>query len=97
MVSKNVAINIGIANLFTDADVQSDYIISREVDLPLLEVLLMFLILRKLLRLLKHTCDLVVKSNKGSTRTLIPAIVTDINNGVSDPMVTNDVPGFSDN
>jgi hypothetical protein len=26
MVSKNVAINIGIANLFTDADVQSDYI-----------------------------------------------------------------------
>jgi hypothetical protein len=25
MVSKNVAINIGIANLFTDADVQSDY------------------------------------------------------------------------
>jgi hypothetical protein len=54
MVSKNVAINIGIANLFTDADVQSDYIISREVDLPLLEVLLMFLILRKLLRLLKH-------------------------------------------
>jgi hypothetical protein len=30
MVSKNVAINIGIANLFTDADVQSDYIISRE-------------------------------------------------------------------
>jgi hypothetical protein len=54
MVSKNVAINIGIANLFTDADVQSDYIISREVGLPLLEVLLMFLILRKLLRLLKH-------------------------------------------
>jgi hypothetical protein len=45
--------------------------------------------------------DLVVKSNKGSTRTLIPAIVTDINKstGVSDPMVTsgNDVPGFSDN
>jgi hypothetical protein len=39
---------------------------------------------------------LVVKSNKGSTRTLIPAIVTDINKstGVSDPMVTgNDVPG----
>jgi hypothetical protein len=33
MVSKNVAINIGIANLFTDADVQSDYIISREVGL----------------------------------------------------------------
>jgi hypothetical protein len=30
---------------------------------------------------------LVVKSNKGSTRTLIPAIVTDINKstGVSDP------------
>jgi hypothetical protein len=54
MVSKNVAINIGIANLFTDADVQSDYIISRESRyLPLLEVLLMFLILRKL-RLLKH-------------------------------------------
>jgi hypothetical protein len=52
MVSKNVAINIGIANLFTDADVQSDYIIS-ESRVPLLEVLLMFLILR-LLRLLKH-------------------------------------------
>jgi hypothetical protein len=33
--------------------------------------------------------DLVVKSNKGSTRTLIPAIVTDIKStGVSDPMVT---------
>jgi hypothetical protein len=33
---------------------------------------------------------LVVKSNKGSTRTLIPAIVTDINKstGVSDPMVS---------
>jgi hypothetical protein len=30
MVSKNVAINIGIANLFTDADVQSDYIISEK-------------------------------------------------------------------
>jgi hypothetical protein len=29
MVSKNVAINIGIANLFTDADVQSDYIIQK--------------------------------------------------------------------
>jgi hypothetical protein len=29
MVSKNVAINIGIANLFTDADVQSDYIPER--------------------------------------------------------------------
>jgi hypothetical protein len=42
---------------------------------------------------------LVVKSNKGSTRTLIPAIVTDINKstGVSDPMVNDDVPGFSDN
>jgi hypothetical protein len=54
MVSKNV-VNIGIANLFTDADVQSDYIISEKVGyLPLLEVLLMFLILRKLLRLLKH-------------------------------------------
>jgi hypothetical protein len=40
MVSKNVAINIGIANLFTDADVQSDYIISEKVGyLPLLEVL----------------------------------------------------------
>jgi hypothetical protein len=47
MVSKNVAINIGIANLFTDADVQSDYIIPEKVGyLPLLEVLLMFLILR---------------------------------------------------
>jgi hypothetical protein len=54
MVSKNVAINIGIANLFTDADVQSDYIISEKVGYLLLEVLLMFLILRKLLRLLKH-------------------------------------------
>jgi hypothetical protein len=54
MVSKNVAINIGIANLFTDADVQSDYIISRESRyLPLLEVLLMFLILRKLLLVAK--------------------------------------------
>jgi hypothetical protein len=53
MVSKNVAINIGIANLFTDADVQSDYNFQRGY-LPLLEVLLMFLILRKLLRLLKH-------------------------------------------
>jgi hypothetical protein len=52
MVSKNVAINIGIANLFTDADVQSDYIISEKVGyLPLLEVLMF---LRKLLRLLKH-------------------------------------------
>jgi hypothetical protein len=30
MVSKNVA-NIGIANLFTDADVQSDYIIPEKV------------------------------------------------------------------
>jgi hypothetical protein len=40
MVSKNVAINIGIANLFTDADVQSDYIIPEKVGyLPLLEVL----------------------------------------------------------
>jgi hypothetical protein len=55
MVSKNVAINIGIANLFTDADVQSDYIISRESRvLATAGVLLMFLILRKLLRLLKH-------------------------------------------
>jgi hypothetical protein len=36
---------------------------------------------------------LVVKSNKGSTRTLIPAIVTDINKstGVSDPMVTSEM------
>jgi hypothetical protein len=35
---------------------------------------------------------LVVKSNKGSTRTLIP-IVTDINKstGVSDPMVTSEM------
>jgi hypothetical protein len=31
MVSKNVAINIGIANLFTDADVQSDHIIPEKV------------------------------------------------------------------
>jgi hypothetical protein len=55
MVSKNVAINIGIANLFTDADVQSDYIISRESRvLATAGVLLMFLILRKLLRLLKR-------------------------------------------
>jgi hypothetical protein len=52
MVSKNVAINIGIANLFTDADVQSVYNF-REKVVPL-GVLLMFLILRKLLRLLKH-------------------------------------------
>jgi hypothetical protein len=35
---------------------------------------------------------LVVKSNKGSTRTLIPAIVTDIKStGVSDPMVTSEM------
>jgi hypothetical protein len=54
MVSKNVAINIGIANLFTD-DVQSDYIISRESRvLATAGGALMFLILRKLLRLLKH-------------------------------------------
>jgi hypothetical protein len=52
MVSKNVAINIGIANLFTDADVQSDYIISRE-SRATAGGALMFLILRKL-RLLKH-------------------------------------------
>jgi hypothetical protein len=49
MVSKNVAINIGIANLFTDADVQSDYIISRESRvLATAGGALMFLILRKL-------------------------------------------------
>jgi hypothetical protein len=54
MVSKNVAINIGIANLFTDADVQSDYIISRESRFATAGGALMFLILRKLLRLLKH-------------------------------------------
>jgi hypothetical protein len=52
MVSKNVAINIGIANLFTDADVQSDYIISRESRVPTAGGALMFI--RKLLRLLKH-------------------------------------------
>jgi hypothetical protein len=33
--------------------------------------------------------DLVVKSNKGSTRTLIPAIVINKSTGVSDPMVTS--------
>jgi hypothetical protein len=38
MVSKNVAINIGIANLFTDADVQRVLYNFREVEiyLPLL-------------------------------------------------------------
>jgi hypothetical protein len=39
----------------------------------------MFLILRVLQHLVTYlNSDLVVKSNKGSTRTLIPAIVTDI-------------------
>jgi hypothetical protein len=96
MVSKNVAINIGIANLFTDADVQSDYIFPERVGyLPLLEC---FDVLNIKEASVAKTpsyvtylnSDLVVKSNKGSTRTLIPAIVTDINKstGVSDPMVT---------
>jgi hypothetical protein len=35
--------------------------------------------------------DLVVKSNKVPTRTLIPAIVTDKSTGVSDPMVTSEM------
>jgi hypothetical protein len=106
MVSKNVAINIGIANLFTDADVQSDYIISRESRV-LATAGGAFDVLKEAFSVAKTpsyvtylNSDLVVKSNKGSTRTLIPAIVTDINKstGVSDPMVTgNDVPGFSDN
>jgi hypothetical protein len=67
MVSKNVAINIGIANLFTDADVQSDYIRKK---VTLLEVLLMFLILKassvaKTPSYVTYlNSDLVVKSTK---------------------------------
>jgi hypothetical protein len=54
MVSKNVANKYCIANLFIDADVQSDYIISRESRyLPLLEVLFDVLILSEFW-LLKH-------------------------------------------
>jgi hypothetical protein len=54
MVSKNVAINIGIANLFTDADVQS-YIISEKVGiLATAGGAFDVLNIGKLLRLLKH-------------------------------------------
>jgi hypothetical protein len=52
MVSKNV--NIGIANLFTDADVQSDYIISEKVGFATAGGAFDVLNIRKLLRLLKH-------------------------------------------
>jgi hypothetical protein len=52
MVSKNVAINIGIANLFTDADVQSDYIISEKWVLATAGGAFDVLNIRK--RLLKH-------------------------------------------
>jgi hypothetical protein len=93
MVSKNVAINIGIANLFTDADVQSDYIISRESRvLATAGGAFDVLNIKEASSVAKTpyvtylNSDLVVKSNKGSTRTLIPAIVTDINKstGVSE-------------
>jgi hypothetical protein len=100
MVSKNVAINIGIANLFTDADVQSDYIISRESRVLTAGGAFDVLNIKEASSVAKTpsyvtylNSDLVVKSNKGSTRTLIPAIVTDINKstGVSDPMVTSEM------
>jgi hypothetical protein len=98
MVSKNVAINIGIANLFTDADVQSDYIIPEVGYLPLGGAFDVLNIkeassVAKTPYVTYLNSDLVVKSNKGSTRTLIPAIVTDINKstGVSDPMVTSEM------
>jgi hypothetical protein len=102
MVSKNVAINIGIANLFTDADVQSDYIISEKVgyftaggafDVLNIEA---SSVAKTPSYVTYLNSDLVVKSNKGSTRTLIPAIDINKSTGVSDPMVTsgNDVPGF---
>jgi hypothetical protein len=98
MVSKNVAINI--ANLFTDADVQSDYIISRESRVLATAGGAFDVLNIKASSVAKTpsyvtylNSDLVVKSNKGSTRTLIPAIVTDINKstGVSDPMVTSEM------
>jgi hypothetical protein len=101
MVSKNVAINIGIANLFTDADVQSDYIISRESRVlataggafDVLNIKEASSVAKTPSYVTYLNSDLVVKSNKGSTRTLIPAIVTDINKstGVSDPMVTSEM------
>jgi hypothetical protein len=100
MVSKNVAINIGIANLFTDADVQSDYIISRESRVlataggafDVLNIKEASSVAKTPSYVTYLNSDLVVKSNKGSTRTLIP-IVTDINKstGVSDPMVTSEM------
>jgi hypothetical protein len=107
MVSKNVAINIGIANLFTDADVQSDYIISRESRVLATAGGAFDVLNIKEASVAKTpsyvtylNSDLVVKSNKGSTRTLIPAIVTDINKNWcfrSYGYFGNDVPGFSDN
>jgi hypothetical protein len=53
VVSRTFTINIGIANLFTDADVQSDYIQRKSRDfLPLLGAFDV-LNIKKLLRLLK--------------------------------------------
>jgi hypothetical protein len=79
MVSKNVAINIGIANLFTDADVQSDYIISRESRVlataggafDVLNIKEASSVAKTPSYVTYLNSDLVVKSNKGSTRTLI--------------------------
>jgi hypothetical protein len=97
MVSKNVAINIGIANLFTDADVQSDYIISEKVgyftaggafDVLNIEA---SSVAKTPSYVTYLNSDLVVKSNKGSTRTLIPAIDINKSTGVSDPMVTSEM------
>jgi hypothetical protein len=105
MVSKNVAINIGIANLFTDADVQSDYIISERCTtaggaFDVLNIKEASSVAKTPSYVTYLNSDLVVKSNKGSTRTLIPAIVTDINKHWcfrSYGYFGNDVPGFSDN
>jgi hypothetical protein len=102
MVSKNVAINIGIANLFTDADVQSDYIIwesrvlatggafdvlnIKEASVAKTPSYVTYL-----------NSDLVVKSNKGSTRTLIPALLQILIKALVFQipwLLGNDVPGF---
>jgi hypothetical protein len=81
MVSKNVAINIGIANLFTDADVQSDY--NRESRVlataggafDVLNIKEASSVAKTPSYVTYLNSDLVVKSNKGSTRTLIPALL----------------------
>jgi hypothetical protein len=100
MEPKDPVIAVGISELFSDADIQRDFIISRESRVlgtaggayDVLKLKDASSVAKTPSYMTYLNSDKVLKSNQGSRSTLIPAINTDIRQGkVTDPTVTSEM------